>query len=54
VKGDSIIWVVQVEGEIASGLESIMSLTIERGTLASLRDHRLLWIHSPSSGVSCY
>jgi hypothetical protein len=53
VKGDSIPWVVQVEGKSVGGLELAVSLTVERGTLASLRDHRLLWIHSPSSGVSC-
>jgi hypothetical protein len=50
VKGDSIPWVVQVEGKRVGGLELVVSLTVERGTLASLRDHHLLWIHSPSSG----
>jgi hypothetical protein len=50
VKGDSIPWVVQVEGKFVGGLELAESLTVERGTLASLRDLRLLWIHSPSSG----
>jgi hypothetical protein len=53
VKGDSIPWVVQVEGKRVGGLELVVSLTVERGTLASLRDHHLLWIHSPNSGVSC-
>jgi hypothetical protein len=52
VKGDSIPWVVQVEGKFVGGLELAESLTVERGTLASLRDLCLLWIHSPSSGVS--
>jgi hypothetical protein len=52
VKGDSIPWVMQVEGKFSSGLELAESLTAERGTLANFRDLRLLWIHMPSSGVS--
>jgi hypothetical protein len=51
VKGDSIPWVVQVEGKKFGGLELAESLTVERGTLANLRDLCLLWIHSPNSGV---
>jgi hypothetical protein len=53
VKGDSIPWVVQVEGKCFGGMELVESLIVERGTLSSLRDLCLLWIHSPSSGVSC-
>jgi hypothetical protein len=52
VKGDLIPWVVQVVGKRAGGLElGVGKLIIERGKLANLRDHRLLWIHSPNSGV---
>jgi hypothetical protein len=54
VKGDSIPCVVQVEGKCVGGLELAENLTAESGTLASLRDLHLLWIHSVNSGVCCY
>jgi hypothetical protein len=54
VKGDSIPWVVKFEGKRVGGLELVMELTVERGTIANLRDHCLLWIHSPISGVTFY
>jgi hypothetical protein len=50
VKGDSIPWVVQVEGKRSGELELVVSLIVERGTLSIFKDHRLLWIHSPNSG----
>jgi hypothetical protein len=53
MKWDSIPWVVQVEGKSVGGLELDVSLTVEKGTLASLRDHHLLWIHISRLGVSC-
>jgi hypothetical protein len=48
---DSIPCVVQVEEKCVGGLEFTKSLTAERGTLASLRDLHLLWIHRPSAEV---
>jgi hypothetical protein len=54
VKGDSIPWVMQVEGKSVGGLGLPVSLTIKKERLVSLRDHRLLWIHSPNSRVSFY
>jgi hypothetical protein len=53
VKRDYIPSVVQVEVKFHGGLELAEILTVERGTLSSLKDLRLLWIHSPSLGVSC-
>jgi len=54
VKGDSIPWVVRVEGNLDGRMELVKSLTVERGALASLRDLWLLWIHRSNSRVSCY
>jgi hypothetical protein len=53
VEWDSISLVVQVEGKRVDGMELAMSLIVERGTLANLRDHHLLWIRSPNLGVTC-
>jgi hypothetical protein len=46
--------VVQVEGKKIGVLELAVSFDYERGTLASLMDHRPSWIHIPNSMVSFY
>jgi hypothetical protein len=54
VKGDSIPWVVKVEGNYAGGMELAKILITKEQTLASLRDLHIFWIHSLNLGVSCY